>query len=143
MTVAMTIGRLAQAALVNIETVRYYQRLGLLEEPDKPADGYRRYAPHQIRRLQFIKRAQALGFTLAEVGDLLRLQTGHMCTDTRGLATRKLQLIDQRMAGLAAMRQTLADLIQQCDTEGADDVCPVIDALSGAPKTGVANPPRP
>lgn len=138
----MTIGQLAQAAEVNIETIRYYQRQGLLEEPDRPAQGYRRYAPHQLRRLRFIRRAQALGFTLAEVGDLLRLQTGRRCTDTRGLATRKLQLIDQRMADLAAMRQTLADLVQQCDAEGVGDVCPVIDALSGAPKSRVSEAPR-
>ena len=104
MATELTIGKLADAAGVNIETIRYYQRRGLLDEPPKPAGGHRRYAPEQAKRLRFIKRAQALGFTLDEVGALLTLDAACACGETRALAVRKLGLIDQKMADLAAMR---------------------------------------
>ena len=77
MVTELTIGKLAEAADVNIETIRYYQRRGLLEEPPKPFRGHRRYPPDTVKRVRFIKRAQALGFTLAEVSGLLRLDAVH------------------------------------------------------------------
>ena len=132
MAAELTIGRLAEAAGVNIETVRYYQRLGLLDEPAKPSSGYRRYSQQQAKRLHFIKRAQGLGFTLSEVGGLLTLDTACMCTDTRERAARKLALIEQRMADLATMRQALTDLIRQCDAGDGGGTCPIIDVLAGS-----------
>jgi len=131
MATELTIGKLAAAAGVNIETVRYYQRLGLLDEPERPRTGYRRYSQQQAKRLHFIKRAQGLGFTLSEVGGLLKLDTACLCADTRALAARKLALIEQRMADLAAIREALTALIQQCDAGDGRDNCPIIDVLAG------------
>jgi MerR family mercuric resistance operon transcriptional regulator len=129
MATGMSIGRLAQAAGVNIETIRYYQRRGLLDEPPKPLGGYRCYLPEQVKRLRFIKRAQALGFTLDEVGALLRLDAACTCSETRALAVHKLALIEQKIADLAAMQQVLDGLVRQCDV-GRGTACPIIDALN-------------
>jgi MerR family mercuric resistance operon transcriptional regulator len=129
MEMELTIGKLAQAAEVNIETIRYYQRRGLLDEPPKPPGGHRRYASEQATRVRFIKRAQALGFTLDEVGALLTMDAACVCTKTQALATRKLALIEQKMADLAAMRQVLGNLVQQCDSGNDSAACPIINVL--------------
>ncbi len=128
MSTGMTIGKLADAAGVNVETIRYYQRRGLLEEPAKPLNGQRRYSLELAKRVRFIKRAQALGFTLAEVGQLLLLNEARSCKTTRTLAAHKLELIDEKMADLRAVRQALGKLVQQCDA-GDGAKCPIIDAL--------------
>ena len=125
----LTIGKLAQAAGVNIETIRYYQRRGLLDEPPKRLGGHRRYAPVQARRVRFIKRAQALGFALDEVSTLLTLDSACSCAQTRALASHKRGLIERKMADLAAMHQALGELIQQCDAGGSTKPCPIIDVL--------------
>lgn len=125
----LTIGKLADAAGVNIETIRYYQRRGLLDEPTKPLGGHRRYPAGEAKRVHFIKRAQALGFTLDEVGMLLTLDSACSCSDTRALAARKQGLIERKMADLTAMYQALGDLIQQCDAGGSTRPCPIIDVL--------------
>jgi len=130
MTNGLTIGKLAAAAAVNLETIRYYQRRGLLEEPPKPLGGQRRYLPATVQRVRFIKRAQALGFTLAEVSELLRFEATCACADTRELAVRKLALIDQKVADLVAMRQVLGDLVKQCDTGEGGASCPLIEVLA-------------
>lgn len=130
MATELTIGKLADAAGVSIETIRYYQRRGLLNEPPKPLGGHRRYAPSQAKRLRFIKRAQALGFTLEEIGALLTLDAACACGETRALAVRKMGLIKQKMADLAAMRQALGDLVQQCDDGNGEASCPIIDVLA-------------
>lgn len=127
---AMSIGKLAEAAGVNIETIRYYQRRGLLDEPPKPLAGYRYYLPEQVKRLRFIKRAQALGFTLDEVGALLTLDAARACSETRALAVRKMGMIEKKMADLGAMQQVLGELVRQCDA-GDGAACPIIDALNG------------
>ena len=130
MATGMTIGKLAKMAGVNLETVRYYQRLGLLDEPVKPSDGYRRYTAQQAKRLQFIRRAQALGFTLSDIGGLLKLDNACLCADTRELAARKLALIEQRTADLVVMREMLTGLIRQCDARGdSGKTCPIIEVL--------------
>ncbi|MGH8354305.1 MAG: Hg(II)-responsive transcriptional regulator [Pseudomonas sp.] len=126
----MSIGTLAQAAGVNIETIRYYQRRGLLEEPAKPPGGHRRYPAGMVQRVRFIKRAQALGFTLSEIGGLLRLDQACACAETRALAARKLSLIEQKMADLAVMQRVLGGLVQQCDAGAGGADCPIIDALA-------------
>ena len=130
MAAELTIGKLAQASGVSIETIRYYQRRGLLDEPAKPPGGHRRYAVEHAKRLRFIKRAQVLGFTLDEVGGLLRLVEGHECTETRALAARKLALIEQKMTDLAAMRQVLGELLRQCETSEIRAACPIIEVLA-------------
>lgn len=129
MAAGLTIGKLAAIAGVNIETIRYYQRRGLLDEPAKPQRGYRRYAPEQAKRVRFVKRAQALGFTLDEVGALLTLDAALSCAETRTLAERKRALIERKIADLAAMHQVLGDLMKQCDA-GSATTCPIIDVLT-------------
>ncbi|GMU68396.1 MAG: hypothetical protein AMXMBFR37_07290 [Steroidobacteraceae bacterium] len=129
-TGSMTIGKFAEAAGVNVETVRYYQRVGLLAEPDTGGSGYRRYSLQELRRLRFIKRAQGLGFTLTEVGSLLTLDSARSCKATREAAANKLDLIEQRMRDLSAMRQALTDLVERCDSKGDREGCPLIDALA-------------
>lgn len=126
----MTIGRLAEAAGVHVETIRYYQRRGLLPEPDKPIAGYRRYPAATIKRVRFIRRAQTLGFTLDEVGRLLELDDASVCADTRDLAAHKLQVIDGKLADLRAMRKSLAALLHRCDEGARSGHCPIIDALT-------------
>jgi MerR family mercuric resistance operon transcriptional regulator len=129
MSAKLTIGKLAKAAGVNIETIRYYQRRGLLDEPTKPMGGHRHYSADDVERLRFIKRAQALGFTLSEVGGLLTLEAC-ACKETQALAAHKLAMIEQKMAHLAAMRQVLGELVQQCDSGNDDAACPIINALA-------------
>ena len=129
MAAGMTIGKLANAAGVGIETVRYYQRLGLLDEPMKPSDGYRRYGVIQAKRLRFIKRAQSLGFSLTDISGLLKLDSACLCADTRELAAQKLAFIQQRMTDLAAMREALTGLIRQCDAGDRGKACPIMDVL--------------
>ena len=126
----LTIGRLAQAAGVNVETIRYYQRRGLLDEPAKPLGGQRRYASVAATRVRFIKRAQQLGFTLEEVEGLLLLEDGQSCRETRLLAERKLALIKSRIADLTRMRRLLKGLIAECAEGGRPRSCPIIATLS-------------
>ena len=125
----LTIGSLADEAGVNVETIRYYQRRGLMPEPDKPAQGYRRYDATTVKRVRFIKRAQALGFTLEEIGGLLKLDEAHACAETRELASHKLAAIETKLADLAAMRKALTTLLCQCDAGAMKGNCPIIHAL--------------
>lgn len=127
---AMTIGRLANEAGVNVETIRYYQRRGLMPEPDKPDSGHRRYADDDVKRVRFIKRAQVLGFTLEEIGSLLDLDQAHACAETRDLATHKLAVSEKKLVDLRAMRKALTSLLRQCDTGAAAGSCPIIHALA-------------
>jgi MerR family mercuric resistance operon transcriptional regulator len=128
----LTIGKLASAAGVNIETIRYYQRRGLLDEPDKPLGGYRRYPPDMAKRVHFIKRAQQLGLTLEEVKGLLLLEDGQSCRETRVLAEHKLALIEERIDDLTRMRQTLKGLIAECSKGRRPCSCPIIATLAAA-----------
>jgi MerR family transcriptional regulator, mercuric resistance operon regulatory protein len=130
MSKQLTIGRLAEAAGVNVETIRYYQRRGLVDEPYKPPGGHRRYAPAAASRVRFIKRAQQLGFTLEEVGSLLRLEDSQSCRETRRLAEHKLASIEERLADLNRMRRMLKGLIAQCARGGRPRSCPIIATLS-------------
>ena len=126
----LTIGQLAAAAGVHVETVRYYQRESLVPTPRRAYGSIRRYGADDVRRLRFIKRAQVLGFTLSEVGGLLHLDAACACADTRALAARKLALIERRMADLAAMQKVLVGLVQQCDAGNDGTHCPIIDVLA-------------
>ncbi|MYN47735.1 Hg(II)-responsive transcriptional regulator [Pseudoduganella sp. FT93W] len=125
----MTIGRLAAAAGVNVETVRFYQRSGLIDEPMRPHDGYRTYGDGDIRRIRFIKRAQLLGFTLDEISSLLRLEGSLACNGTRELAIRKLAMVESKLTDLHAMKTALEGMVAQCDSEERSEGCPIIQAL--------------
>ena len=125
----MTIGRVAAAAGVSVETIRYYQRRGLLEEPAKPIRGYRRYPVEMVNRICFIKRAQVLGFTLADVAGLLRLDNSEACAITRELAAQKVALIEQKLSQLQTMRSALTKLVRQCDKKRKRSTCPIIEIL--------------
>lgn len=136
----MTIGRLARAAGVNIETIRYYQRRGLIGTPRKPPGGVRRYDANTLAQLRFIKRAQQLGFSLREIGDLLELGAG-ACAETRVLAETRLADIETRLRDLQAMRRTLARLIQACRT-GHETTCPIVESLGGELLSSPRPPPN-
>ena len=129
MNVALTIGRLACKAGVNVETVRYYQRIGLVEEPGKPAEGFRIYSPDTVDRITFIKRAQVLGFSLDEVRELLEIGDGH-CADVRSRAEEKRDRVVAQIGELDALRRTLDTLIDAC-LAGRDDAhCPIVESLA-------------
>ena len=125
-----TISGLAAAAGVHVETIRYYQRLKLLPEPPRPLGSIRRYTEADADRLRFIKRAQAMGFTLAEITNLLTLQARRSCRATRELAAIKLRLVDARIRALRTLRKELAGLIADCDANTQDAKCPVIQRLA-------------
>ena len=125
----LKIGELARQSGVHVETVRYYQTRGLLPEPKRPAGGVRRYESTLVARIGFIKRAKEIGFSLDEVGKLLRLAVTPGCRDARDIATEKLALVDARIRDLQRVRRTLASLIAACNS-GAKRACPIIDALS-------------
>jgi len=129
----MTIGALAKAAGVNIETIRFYQRVGLIQAPEKPPRSVRRYADGDLARLRFIKRAQELGFALAEIRNLLTLEDGQGCSTARALAVQKLEIVESRLADLARMRGALKELIALCELRRGKVACPIIATLaSGA-----------
>ncbi len=125
----MRIGELANAAGVNVETVRYYQRLGLIELPPRPAGGTRRYPASALARLRFIRRAKEIGFSLKDIALLLSLDTAE-CADARNIAEAKLKDIESRLADLQAMAKSLKSLIRQCD-QGHPSRCPILETLTG------------
>jgi len=125
----LTIGKLAKQANVTIETIRYYQRKGLLLEPDKPATGYRQYPATAISRLRFVKRAQQSGFTLKEISELLLLDSEH-CQDVQKLAEQKRRQIDQQLADLTELRIVLDKLVKACQQDKSTHHCSIIDAFS-------------
>ncbi len=127
---SLTISGLAAAAGVSIETVRYYQRRGLLHEPTRPLGGVRRYATTDVEQLRFIERAQAMRFTLEEIGSLLRLRARNACNATRALAVSKLRLVDTSICELQKLREELAHLVAACDANAGDSRCPVIERLT-------------
>jgi MerR family mercuric resistance operon transcriptional regulator len=127
----LTIGGLAREVGVGVETIRYYHRLGLLQEPPKHGNARRRYPPEVALRLRFIRRAQTLGFTLREIGELLSLGTAH-CDTTRSLAERKLLAIEERLAELEAAHRSLRALIRYCKGDQGDH-CGLFAALLEPP----------
>jgi MerR family transcriptional regulator, mercuric resistance operon regulatory protein len=127
---SLTIGQVARAASVNVETVRYYQRRGLVAEPERPLNSVRRYSEDSVKRIRFIRRAQELGFALAEITNLLALEDGRSCRETRELAGRKLAIVEGRLADLNRLRRTLRELIARCETSRGKISCPIISVLS-------------
>lgn len=125
----MTIGQLAAAAGVNVETVRYYQRRELLAAPDRPTGSIGRYPAAALTRLRFIKRAQSLGFTLEDVQALLSLDDGRSCAAAREIGEHKLAEVRERLRVLRLLEAALAELVTRCTTARRKVSCPLIDAL--------------
>lgn len=127
-----TIGQAAKAAGVNIETLKYYERRGLLPEPPRSSGNYRLYPHDSIRIVRFVKRAQELGFTLNEIRELLALRDGGSeanCADVRAKAVYKLRDIEGKIRSLQTMEKALAGLVKQCSGEGPVTGCPILEAL--------------
>ncbi len=125
----LTIGKLASQSGVTIETIRYYQRFGILQEPIKPEHGYRQYPTEAIGKIRFIKRAQQAGFSLKEISELLSLDGAH-CHDVRMLAEQKYQKIDSQIKDLIALREALSTLIKSCQQTPSSEHCAILDALT-------------
>jgi DNA-binding transcriptional MerR regulator len=135
-----TIGELAARAGLTPDALRYYERLGVIPKAPRTAGGFRIYSADVLARLQFIKQAQQHGLTLAEIRELLRLDTSRgasQCRRVQQLLQRKLADVDARVTELQAFRRTLDDYLARCDralTRGADAACPVIEELHGTTK---------
>ena len=128
----LRIGQLAAGAGVNVETLRFYERRGLLESPRRrPASGYREYPEEAVGVVRFIKRTQELGFTLREIQELLGLREnrGASCAEVRSAAAGKLEDIERKLKSLRAMRRALAMLVESCSSEGSPRHCPILEAL--------------
>ena len=129
----MRIGELATQAGVNIQTLRYYERRGLLSAPKRLASGYRVYGAEAVRRVRFVRRAQELGFTLHEIGDLLDLwkDSAKSCRAVEGRARLALERIDKKLADLKRMRRGLGQYVASCEQRPAMDECPLLQVLGG------------
>ena len=127
-----TIGALAEAAGVNVETIRFYQRKGLMPEPEKPYGSIRRYGTAELARVRFIKSAQRLGFSLEEVGELLKLEDGARCGEARQLAEQKLVDVRQKLGDLQRIESVLAGLVARCSAVRGRVNCPLIASLQEA-----------
>ncbi len=125
----LSIGAFADAAGVNVETLRFYQRKGLLPEPDKPYGGIRRYGEADVARVRFVKSAQRLGFSLDEVAGLLTLDDGAHCDEARRLAEQKLSDVRAKLADLQRIESVLANLVHDCCLSQGTVSCPLIAAL--------------
>ena len=126
-----TIAWLAREAAVNVETIRFYQRKHLLNEPPRPPGGARRYTADDVARVRFIKSAQRIGFTLAEIAVLLQLEDGTHCREAQAIATHKLDDVESRVAELKRMAAALHALVQACGNAKGKIKCPLIAALQG------------
>jgi len=125
----LPIGAFARAAGVNVETIRFYQLKGLLPKPERPYGGIRHYGQADVARVKFIKSAQRLGFSLEEVGQLLKLEDGTQCREAVELATQRLTDVRARLADLARMEVALSTLVSQCTRHRGNVSCPLILAL--------------
>jgi MerR family mercuric resistance operon transcriptional regulator len=124
-----TIGALAETAGVNVETIRFYQRKGLMPEPEKPYGSIRRYGAAELARVRFIKSAQRLGFSLEEIGELLKLEDGARCSEARQLAEQKLVDVRQKLSDLQRIESVLAGLVARCSAVRGRVNCPLIASL--------------
>lgn len=129
---ALTIGQVAAAARVNRETIRYYERRGLVASPRRTASGYRQYAEDAVSRLRFIKHAQELGFSLGEIHELLdlRVRRGAACGTVERKTRKKIELVQQRIRDLQRMRRTLERLAAACAARRPTDDCPILEVLA-------------
>lgn len=136
MTAGWTIGQLAKVVDVNVQTVRYYERLKLLSPSARRPSGYRVYGEEEERRLRFIKNAQALGFTLHEIGELLdlRVSSKARCSDVQRKAQAKLEQVTAKMRDLRALARVLQDLIRTCRAGQPTEQCPILTSLENEGK---------
>jgi MerR family copper efflux transcriptional regulator len=127
----LTIGQVAAAAAVNIQTIRYYERRGLFATPRRTASGYRQYAEDAVTRLRFIKHAQKLGFSLKEIQELLALRVRHSaaCDSVERKTRQKIELVDRKIRVLGRIRDTLEQLAAACASRRPTDDCPILEAL--------------
>lgn len=127
----LTIGRLARLGGVNLETIRYYEREGLLPKPPRTEAGYRLFPSETARKLRFIKRAQELGFSLAEIRELLalRMKPGTKSEHIRARAQLKIADIEQKIRTLEAIKKTLRKMTERCDGCGPLSECPILESL--------------
>ena len=126
---SFTIGAFAEAAGVNVETIRFYQRKGLLPEPAKPHGSIRRYGDADVTRVRFVKAAQRLGFSLDAIAELLRLDDGTHCEEASALAESKLKDVREKIADLARMESVLPELVCACHARKGNVSCPLIASL--------------
>lgn len=124
-----TIGAFAKAASVNVETIRFYQRKGLLLEPDKPYGSIRRYGEADVTRVRFVKSAQRLGFSLDEIAELLQLEDGTHCEEASSMAEHKLRDVREKLADLTRMEAVLSQLVCACHARKGSVSCPLITSL--------------
>ena len=130
----LSIGQVAKRAGVGVETVRFYEREGLLEEPPRRVSGYRQYSEQVVTRLHFIKSAQQLGFSLKEISELLQLRVDAQtsCEEVKGHTEAKLAEVERKMVELQRMRQALIQVAYLCTGEGPARACPMLEALDQA-----------
>ena len=130
----LTTSEAAERAGVNVQTVRYYERRGLIPEPPRTAAGYRQYQPEHVARIRFIKRAQELGFTLKEARELLDLRAEPEAdsTDVRRYAVSKIEDVRTRIRDLMRIEATLEELVDACEGNHPTSECPILHALEGA-----------
>jgi len=130
---SLSIGQLAKQAGVGVETVRFYEREGLLAEPERRQSGYRQYQIDTVQRLLFIRRAKELGFTLKEIKELLSLRVDEdkTCADVRQQAEAKIADIENRIRSLQRMKRALVKVTRTCSSSGPTSECPILDALDG------------
>lgn len=127
----LTIGQVAAAADVNIQTIRYYERRGLFTSPARTASGYRQYGKEAVARIRFIKHAQELGFSLKEIQELLALRVQHAaaCDTVEAKTRQKIELVERRIRDLERIRHTLEELAAACVARRPTDDCPILEAL--------------
>jgi len=127
----MTIGQVAKQAGVGVETIRFYEREGLVDKPATRASGYRQYDPEIVRRIRFIRHAKELGFTLREIKELLelRVEPDCHCGEVLDLAKTKLADIEARIEALDRMKQVLTKLAKACRRRKRTDPCPILEAI--------------
>ena len=134
---SLTIGKVARRAEVGVETIRFYERKGLIDEPPRRESGYRQYPEETISRLRFIKRAKELGFTLREIKELMKLQVDSSstatCDEVRNLAKEKITDIRDKIRMLQGMEAALARLIGSCRNRVVTSNCPILEALDHKP----------
>ena len=129
---ALSIGALSKQSGVNIETIRYYEKIGVIPAPARSAGGYRMYAPEHLRRLGFVRRGRQLGFSLDDLRSLLKLVDGHACTcaEVHTLTLQHLSEVRHKISDLRRLERVLSGVVAQCTEDQALE-CPVIDALFG------------
>ncbi|VFQ43487.1 MerR family transcriptional regulator [Desulfoluna butyratoxydans] len=135
----LTIGALAKSAGVGVETIRFYERQGLIEQPQRPVGGFRHYPQDVVMRVRFIRRAKELGFSLKEIGELLDLALDPMqsCSEVKRRAEAKVSDIDRKIEALAKIKEELSRLVVACGTQNQPQGCPIIESIVGEdPDTG-------